>query len=67
MPKFTIPVWWSLACDMEVEADNLQEAIRKVERQEIPWPDDSQGEYIDGSFTVNVECAETLENLEPYG
>ncbi len=60
MHRYIIPVWWSMCADFEVEANNLKEAIQKVEDDSDHWQLD--GEYIDGSFTVNIECAEELNN-----
>lgn len=58
MPKYTIPVFWSMANDIEVEADSLEEAIKAAKDYDLPQ---EGAEYIDGSFTVNRECAEALE------
>jgi hypothetical protein len=58
MPKFTIPVFWSVAADMEIEAECLEEAIKIAYQSQLPPEEDR--EYIDDSFTVNAECAEAL-------
>ena len=61
MPKFTIPVSWTMITDMEIEADSLDEAITKAESQELP----EDGEYLDSSFDINYECAFELNKPEP--
>lgn len=32
MSKFTIPVWWAVKADVEVEAESLEEAIAEVRK-----------------------------------
>jgi hypothetical protein len=49
--KYKIPVYWTMAGTMHVEADSLKEAIRKS-IDVLPLPD---GDYVDGSFTVEME------------
>ena len=53
MPIFKIPVEWSMAAVVLVNAPTLEEAIKKAEDDgELP----ENGEYIDSSFQVNHEC-----------
>lgn len=58
MPKFIIPVSWTMIADMEVEADDLEDAVSKAEEAPLP-----EGEYCDGSFEINHSlinsCPET--------
>jgi hypothetical protein len=56
--KYKIPVYWTMFDTMHVEANSLKEAIRKAV-DVLPLPD---GDYVDGSFTVEVE---TLNELYP--
>ncbi len=48
MPKFKIPVSWTMVADMEIEAETLEDAISEAESAELP-----EGEYCDSSFEVN--------------
>ena len=57
MAIFKISVDWSVCGSVKVEANNLQEAIQKVQEDlDAPLPDNSC--YIDGSFQVNREMSE---------
>ena len=60
MPKFTIPVSWTMIDDMEIEADTLEEAIDIAEESDL-----TKGEYCDSSFEVNHELAVQLNAPEP--
>lgn len=51
MKTYKIGVVWQMYGYVEVEADSLVEAINEV--QDDPLPDN--GEYIEGSFEVDVE------------
>jgi len=51
MPKYKIPVVWSMIGQHEIEADSLQEAIELAE--DLPLPKD--GDYLEGSFEVDQE------------
>ena len=54
MKTYKIGVVWQMYGHVEVEANSLAEAIN--EAQDAPLPDN--GEYIEGSFEVDVEgCA----------
>lgn len=55
MPKFTIPVSWTMIDDMEIEADTLEEAIVIAEESDL-----TTGEYCDSSFEVNRELVYQL-------
>jgi hypothetical protein len=50
MPKFKIPVSWTMIADMVVEAETLDDAIALAEEADLP-----NGEYCDSSFEVNTE------------
>jgi hypothetical protein len=57
MSKFNVLVSWTVCAEVSVEADTLKEAIQQVE--DMPGlPED--GEYLDGSFEVNVEATEEV-------
>jgi hypothetical protein len=54
--EYTIPVYWEVAAEIKVEATSLDDAIRQAHEADLP----SDGEYVDGSFSINHECAEEL-------
>lgn len=55
--EFVIPVSWSVATDLTVEAESLEKAIEKVKKMpDLP----KDYEYIDGSFEVDLETAKEL-------
>jgi hypothetical protein len=54
--KYRIPVTWSEVLVVEVEADSIDEAIEKVENDEVDI-DLSQGDYADDSFIVLEDAA----------
>jgi len=47
-----------------VEADSLDEAIRKVEADDFPLPD---GDYVTASFMVDHESTDNLDNPQEWG
>ena len=56
MKTYNIGVVWQMYGTVEVEANNLEEAIHILHSTDVPLPDN--GEYIEGSFEVDVEgCA----------
>jgi hypothetical protein len=57
MAKFKVAVEWVMTTDIVVEANSLAEAIRKAEDMD-DLPDD--GDYLDGSFEVNLEVTREL-------
>lgn len=60
--EFTIPVEWSLAENIKVEATSLEEAIEWVREHEdeIPCGD---GEYIDGSWKITPDQGQSAKEL----
>ena len=48
--KYSIPITWESYKRVEVEADNLQDAVIKGLKQFLSEPDD---EYIEDSFDVD--------------
>jgi len=64
MKTFKIPVEWAVFGVVEIEAETLEEAIKKVDEDndEIPLP---EGDYIDGSWQVNKDsCLIEVLNKE---
>ena len=56
MKTYKIGVVWQMYGSVEVEANSLAEAIHIVHSRDVPLPEN--GEYIEGSFEVDVEgCA----------
>lgn len=51
---------WEVMGTVEVEANSLAEAIEKVEADDFPLP--SRQNYVDGSFEVEVQVTEELNN-----
>ena len=60
MKFYEIPCSWEVYGTVEVEANSLDEAIEKVEADDFPLPD--RNSYVDGSFEVEVQVAEDLNN-----
>jgi hypothetical protein len=52
MKTYKINVVWQMYGSVEVEANSLEEAVKEVD-DGVSLPDN--GEYIDGSFEVDVE------------
>lgn len=63
MPKFTVACSWTMIGEFkDVEADTLEEAIRKVEDNDNnAFPiSRADGEYLDDSFEINDEVTKEL-------
>lgn len=56
-----IPVEWSVYSTVLVEADTLEEALDKFNKNEVEMPLPESWEYIDGSFKC---CDSSMEYLE---
>ena len=50
---YKIGVVWQMYGTVEVEANNLEQAIHILHSTDVPLPEN--GEYIEGSFEVDVE------------
>ena len=61
MKKFKIPVSWSAAADLIIEAKDLESAISDAKESELP----EDWEYIDGSYKVDAHLID--EFPENYG
>ena len=55
---YEIPCSWEVYGTVEVAANSLDAAIEKVEEEGFPLP--SRSSYVDGSFEVDREIAEEL-------
>lgn len=58
MPIFKVSCSWEVYATARVEANSLEEAIKTVEQDDFPLPNENH--YIDGSFTVDREMSEEL-------
>lgn len=56
-----IPVEWSVYSTVLVEADTLEEALDKFNKNEVEMPLPESWEYIDDSFKC---CDSSMEYLE---
>lgn len=62
--KYFIPVTWAMYGEYMVKADSLEMAIKMVENAESPYDELPYGEYIDGSFEINKDMIEEVnENV----
>jgi hypothetical protein len=57
---YEIPCSWEVYGTIEVAANSLDAAIEKVKDEDFPLP--SRSSYVDGSFEVDREIAEDLNN-----
>ena len=53
---YRIPVVWEMYGEVEVVADSLEEAKELAIDEDLP----DDGEYVDGSFEVNEDCANEM-------
>lgn len=51
---YKIPVSWECYGYVNIEANNLEEAINKAWKDNIPLP---EGEYVDDSWRVDEDAA----------
>lgn len=60
MEKYIIPITWEGYADIEIEAENLDEAVNKVEldSDELVLPED--WDLVEGSIEVNYRMTEVL-------
>ena len=57
---YEIPCSWEVYGTVEVAANSLDAAIEKVEDEGFPLP--SRNSYVGGSFQVDREIAEDINN-----
>jgi hypothetical protein len=55
MPKYRIPFAWSMFAIVEVEAENVDDAIQQVEDANLP-----EGSYVEGSFEIDHDYLHCL-------
>ena len=56
MPIFKIPCSWQMYGSLEIEADDLDDAVELAYSNEYSLPDN--GSYVDASFEVDHESVE---------
>jgi hypothetical protein len=63
MAKHKVAVTWEMCGYVEVEADNLEQAMKKVKKdpEEFDFPDDA--EYVDGSFVLSTDDVDEMAAL----
>ena len=61
MKTYKIPVSWQVYGTVNIEAENIEEAIELAGGDEIPLP---EGDYIDGSWEVDGELAYDMNDEE---
>jgi hypothetical protein len=54
---YKIPVYWTMFDTIDIEAESLKEAMEIIDS--VPLP---EGDYVDGSFTIEME---TLNEIYP--
>ena len=64
MSKQRIAVTWEVAGYIEVEANSIEEAMKKVKENpdNYPLPYDG-GEYVDGSFRLSTDDVEEMKEI----
>lgn len=64
MSKQRIAVTWEAAGYIEVEANSIEEAMKKVKENpdNYPLPYDG-GEYVDGSFRLSTDDVEEIKEI----
>jgi hypothetical protein len=63
MPRFEIPVTWSVSGTYHVEADALEEAKEKVLDAEEPYDKLPKGEYIDDSMRIDEDALKEMNEV----
>lgn len=72
MKKFSLPVIWSVWDKVEIEAETLEEAIKKFKDKIDEIPLGTEPEYIDGSYQLDdggngeKSLDETIQYLKQY-
>lgn len=58
MPKFKIPVEWSMSSSIEIDADTFEDAVRTARENLNNFSLPEDGEYIPDSFSILGDCPE---------
>ncbi len=61
MKTFKVAVQWIVTAEVEVEAETLDVAIRKVKDEGIDLP---KGEYLNDSVEVNDDVTRVINGVE---
>lgn len=63
---YIIPVKWEVYSTVKIYGcNNLEEAIKVAEKYQDDFPADD-GEYIDGSYMIDIQCDEDAINAQNY-
>lgn len=66
MPKFEIPCTWMMSGAYHVEAETLEDAIAKVETENLPLPTERQ--YVSDSLRLDpIDEIRETNALPPIG
>ena len=63
MSKQRIAVIWQACGYIEVEADNIEEAMKKVRENPDDYSLPYDGEYVDGSFGLSTDDVEEMKAI----
>lgn len=61
MPKYKIPVTWTVCGLLEVEAEDLDAAIERVRDNPDDFELPGHHDYVDGSFEVTSDDRQIVE------
>lgn len=64
--KYEVAVTWEMCGYIEVEANNLAEAMDKVRKNPDDYSLPSDAEYVDGSLGLTTEDVEHMKNICQY-
>lgn len=63
MRQIKVAVTWQMCGFVEVEAEDMEEAMEKFENGSDVIPLPSDGEYVDGSFELSSYDVEAMEAM----
>ncbi len=63
MKEYKIPVSWTVAVDMTIQADSFEEALQKAEESSLP----EGAHYVDDSFEIDMQSARALNSEDGKG
>lgn len=62
MKKYKVPVVWQMYGYVTMEADSIDEAVKKVENGHGDQPLPVDGDYVEGSFEIDYEGVDFSAN-----
>ena len=66
MSKQRIAVTWHVCGYIEVEANNIEEAMKKVRDNPDDYSLPYDGEYVDGSFGLSTDDVEEMKAMVDF-